>query len=92
MKVEPEFYGHYVEVLQYQLEELPKDFFTTEISKKDNFIRKSLEALVELSDGLEFSYGVSKLVELTKKRFKVKINSFSELNLNDEDAPVFVEL
>lgn len=83
-----DFYLQFVEILIFQLKELPKDFFNDELTNS-NFLNQSLQSFMEIVNESEINqslkYKIEQLNKLLSKRFNKTIDI-------DIDGPVIVKL
>eukprot|EP01111_Echinosteliopsis_oligospora_P004123 TRINITY_DN1651_c0_g1_i1.p1 TRINITY_DN1651_c0_g1~~TRINITY_DN1651_c0_g1_i1.p1 ORF type:complete len:389 (+),score=108.78 TRINITY_DN1651_c0_g1_i1:121-1287(+) len=87
----PDFFKNFIDLLHFQLQQVPEDFFTDPISG-GNFLRPILknffEVLSEPTIERSLANKGNKFKETVQKRFQI---NFNVDEFDDEDAPVIVD-
>ena len=82
------FYLQFVETLMFQLKELPKDFFSDQLTN-DNFLNKSLQSFMEIVNESQLNQTLSNKIEQLNKLLSKRFNKTIEI---DTDGPTIVKL
>ena len=83
-----EFYLQFVQSLIFQLKELPKDFFSDQLTN-NNFLNQSLKSFMEIVNESQINQNLSKKIKQLNEMLSKRFNKTFDI---DSDGPIIVKI